>query len=436
MLKRIALIAILTGAGHLFSIWALKYFSVKLSVSDFTWMGQADAILLLIINLIAAGLQPAAMRDIALTTNWQPVYQKTQIARITLALFLSVAAVLFFWKTEYLLLLTALFVAINGDYALYAVGKPLYAALIALFRLVLPYFFVFITLYSFPQFLKQAFFGGIVISFIISSIAIAKLLGQPLFFKPKLKQLKEYITSLYLGITTVALYFLGMGLMLVVPYFYLGELAAAIYIGLKFYIILKGLLRILHQVFLKEMMNTTVSKNIDFMGLMVGGAFVFFTLFFPEGFITFFFGSKYNNQKQFFLLLGLAFLVYSMFSSVTTRALLFKLDKIYAAVSLFSAFVALAVTVILSFFYQNANGTAIGLLLGEFVFAALMIRALKINGEILPRLKLLVKIAVSFVIPLLILLFGVDNQNAFLLAAAAFILSTVVLNYNFFRFIL
>ena len=436
MLKRIALIAILTGAGHLFSIWALKYFSVKLSVSDFTWMGQADAILLLIINLIAAGLQPAAMRDIALTTNWQPVYQKTQIARITLALFLSVAAVLFFWKTEYLLLLTALFVAINGDYALYAVGKPLYAALIALFRLVLPYFFVFITLYSFPQFLKQAFFGGIVISFIISSIAIAKLLGQPLFFKPKLKQLKEYITSLYLGITTVALYFLGMGLMLVVPYFYLGELAAAIYIGLKFYIILKGLLRILHQVFLKEMMNATVSKNIDFMGLMVGGAFVFFTLFFPEGFITFFFGSKYNNQKQFFLLLGLAFLVYSMFSSVTTRALLFKLDKIYAAVSLFSAFVALAVTVILSFFYQNANGTAIGLLLGEFVFAALMIRALKINGEILPRLKLLVKIAVSFVIPLLILLFGVDNQNAFLLAAAAFILSTVVLNYNFFRFIL
>src|SRR4026208_1846049 len=102
MLKRIFTIALITGTGQLFVVFALKYISQNSSPEQVKAIGQIDSLILFIMNLIALGLQPAAMRNLALTDDWKQEYLTTQSARLTLSIFIALFAFLAFTDQYYL----------------------------------------------------------------------------------------------------------------------------------------------------------------------------------------------------------------------------------------------------------------------------------------------------------------------------------------------
>ncbi|HLX66084.1 MAG TPA: hypothetical protein VKR41_03780, partial [Puia sp.] len=107
MIKRISTIAILTGAGQLLAIFALKYISQHGTAEELKSMGEADSLIQFIISLIAAGLQSVAMRNIALATDWRQEYLDTQAARLSFGILLAAASVFGLVKGNYLIFLIA-----------------------------------------------------------------------------------------------------------------------------------------------------------------------------------------------------------------------------------------------------------------------------------------------------------------------------------------
>src|SRR5690242_5118687 len=132
MLKRIFTIALLTGIGQLFIIFALKYISQNSTSEQVKAIGQIDTLILFTTNLVALGLQPAAMRNLALAKDWEQEYFNTQSARLTLGILIGLLSLLAFVNRYYLTFLIAPLLALSGDYALYGRGFPVKGAVIAL----------------------------------------------------------------------------------------------------------------------------------------------------------------------------------------------------------------------------------------------------------------------------------------------------------------
>ncbi len=131
MLKRIALIAVLTGLGQIIAIFSIKLTSKLVSAESLSSIAHIDALLSLLLSVIALGLQPSAMRNIALTKEWKEEYNTTQTARFTLGIILFTLGSFLFVRWEYSFFFLAPLFALSGDYALYAVGKPITGAAIA-----------------------------------------------------------------------------------------------------------------------------------------------------------------------------------------------------------------------------------------------------------------------------------------------------------------
>ena len=120
MIKRIAVTLFLTGIGHLFSIFALKFFALHSSSKELSQIAEIDSMVQFIISAIAMGLQASAMRNITITDKWQEEYSNTQTARFTLGLLMTMLCVFSFFNKHYLLFAIAPILALNSDYTLYA----------------------------------------------------------------------------------------------------------------------------------------------------------------------------------------------------------------------------------------------------------------------------------------------------------------------------
>src|SRR5687767_4578009 len=102
MILRIATIYILTGTGHFFTVFSLKYLFANSSANQFSKIGELDAGFQLMFSLIALGLQTDAIRTIAVSENWKNEYEKSHQARITLSFFLCLLGLLSFYDKNYL----------------------------------------------------------------------------------------------------------------------------------------------------------------------------------------------------------------------------------------------------------------------------------------------------------------------------------------------
>lgn len=378
MLKRIFTIALITGAGQLFVVFALKYISQNSSPEQIKAIGQIDSLVLFIMNVIALGLQPSAMRNLALTDAWKSEYANTQSARFTLSFFIAAFALLAFIDQYYLVFLIAPLLALSGDYALYGRGYPIKGSVIAFVRAIVPFSMLFILMRSGVQF-SLLYFIGLLLAYIFTNLFISFFLKSSLFPRISLAALKMYATSLSLGLVSISLYFIGIGIILIAQYFYPSPVLATAFIGLKFYIIYKGILRILHQAFFKEMINEEVCLKIDQLSTIAGVVFLGSIILFPRSFITFFFGEQYLDQRSFFIFIGFAGLIYTLFLSMATRSLLLKKDKAYTIVTAIAAIITIVLTILFAFTLKNAAGIAISILIGEFAW---MCGLIKIAGTI------------------------------------------------------
>lgn len=430
MLKRIFPIALLTGSGQLFSLFALKYVSKWGSVLNLRWIGQFDSLTLFLLNAIALGLQTSAMRDLSLSSDWKSQYQQAQSARLTLGLIFCAGSLLYFVNSFYLVFLVAPLIALNGDYALYARSHPVVGAWIGFSRLFLPGFALILAIQFCPRYLVAVYIATTLIAYFLSNIFINGFLKTKSVVKPSFRNLNLYIKSLPLGIVVLALYFIGQGLILIVPYFYSNIITATAFVGLKFYMLFKGILRIIHQAFIREMNSYAICFEVDQLASLAGFTFAVFTICFPETFIRLFFGEKYIPDKNYFIILSIAGLIYSMFSSFIIKAMLEKKDIPYAIGTASSAGFTILLCVVFSFCKQNISSIGLSLVMGELAFAIFMLNLVKGSGLLIERLKFFLKNIFLLIIPVLVSYFIGDERKGFMIAL---VLYTLILTLIYFK---
>jgi hypothetical protein len=400
MLKRIAIVAFFTGSGQLLSVFVLKFISQYAEVEQLKNIAEIDSLVFFIMNVVALGLQSAAMRNLAQGADWQQEYHDTQSARITLGLLLMAGALLFFINKYYLVFMIAPLFAWNGDYALYAKGYPITGAVISFVRLTMPFTALLVAAYFKVASLDWLYVIAVAAVYIITNAYISYFLRTAYFFKPSVKSLHLYVQSLPLGVVALSLYFLGIGLLLIIPYFYISATIIAVsFLGLKFYIIFKGVLRILHQAFFSELTSRAVSLRVDQLSILAGLLLLGSTAIFPSSFITLFFGSQYVQESLFFIIIGINALVYSVFLSFATRAMLQKEDKRYTMITLAAAMVTLVAVIVMSFFRQDVTNIAISLLAGELTWSIGLVWLIGTGKEVKDRLLFIAAILPLLAIP-------------------------------------
>lgn len=365
MIRRISTIALLTGAGQLLSIFALKYISQHGTADELKAMGEADSLIQFMISLIGAGLQSVAMRNIALATDWRQEYLDTQSARVSFSVLLALMSVLAAIKGNYVLFLIAPLLALSGDYALYGLGHPVVGASVALLRVALPYSLIVIAAMHWPSAIVAVYAGAVAVVYAATNVFISWYLKVPYLILPRFPKLMLYLKSLPLGVVNLSIYFLGLGLLLIIPWFYNNHVVAVAFVGLKVYVIYKGVLRIVHQAFLKDMIRDSVQFQVDQLSILLGITFAGSALIFPASFISLLFGSKYSGDLLFFQLMAVAALIYSLFLSMSTNILLQRKDKKYAAISAGAVLATVIAAIALSWALPKAESLGISLCIGE-----------------------------------------------------------------------
>lgn len=416
MIKRIALTLFISGAGHLFSVFALRFVAQHSSHNQMSEIGRIDSMIQFIIALLAMGLQSFAMRNIVTTDNWKKEYSNVQTARFTLGMCIGFLSVFGLLDPQYFLFAAAPVLALNSDYSVYARGFPVAGALIAFIRVFIPFLVIVLLAVFSREFVSVGYLSAIIAVYFVTSIFIPKYLKVRPFYLPNLKSLLLYFNSLPLGIVLVAYYFLGLGILLVASYFYEEKIIAVAFMGLKFYVLYKGVLRVIHQAFMKDMIHQSVCLKVDQISILAGLLFAGSALIFPKSFISIFFGKQFLGNHVFFMLLAVTAFVFSLFLSMTTKALLEKLDTVYMNISLVAVVFSFFVMVTFYLITPGENNIAMGLLAGELFLALGLCILAREEKFILKRIRFAFQNALLLLIPLGLRIFMDDNYIPFVVS--------------------
>lgn len=422
MIKKLVVIGFFTGSSQLLTLLVLKLLSQKHEFAALGKLGEIDALFQLILSIIALGLQSLAIRDIALTEDWRTLIPKFQSARLTLGLVLAFFAIGAFANKAYLIFLLSPVLALSADYSLYATERAVVASIFAFIRVFIPYIFVTAAIYFAPGLIMYSFIFGVFVTYFITNWFITRIQLINFFYKPHFKSLKLYFTSLSLGLVMLGLYCIGLGVLVIAPYFYASDIISKCYSGLKFYIIFKGVLRIIHQAFVKDMVKDDVCLKIDNLSIIAGITFLCAAVIFPSSFIGMFLGKQYINDALYIQLLSVAGLVYSNHLSATTRSILDKKDVPFLIVT--SLAVATCFGALIAFSFTHAGVSAIGwsILAGELVFSIGLLRITTMKSVLAERALFYAKYLLAFLIPAAAKFYLGDETTVFLCGMSGFIL--------------
>lgn len=391
MVKRIAIVGGLTGAAHGITLVVISILSRYIPVDQLAGLGEVDALLMLVLVIVSFGLQLSTNRDIANTVDWKPYYERTQQARFTLSMLLLLIGLgLGVWSSShYFLLCMAPLIGLNGDYALYGKGLPEKAAWVAFLRVLIPSLAaILLSIWARP-YLIQGYVISVGLAYGLSGFLTAGFLEVSYFFRLSLKSLKHYLHTLNLGVSSLALFFVGVGILNVATYFYPDGSIGAAYVALKLYMIYKGVRRIIVQAFFNVLRQEIYSLKVDQLAMLsAGGALLIFGLF-PGTSLPLLYDEQYIAYKALFQYAALAALFASVSTSLGTRLLLHKKDKAYTRNLLVAVGVTLLSMVLYSFIWQQAaKGITLSVATGELVLSILHISASeKWKKQLSERLK-------------------------------------------------
>lgn len=435
MIKRLAIIALVTGIGHLTTLFSLKYIAKFIDEETIAFIGEIDSLTLLMVSIIAFGLQLSSTRNIAIQANWKEELYETQSARLTLAIILMVFAVLGFMYTKNYMFLIAPVISLNADYALYGRGKPIQGAFIAFVRIMIPSIVLIIASLFFREQIALLFSISLLVTYFIAGILVSMVLKIPYLVTPKFKNLKKYIENFTIGIASFALFFVGIGIINIMSYFYTSEAIAVVYIALKLYMIFKGVRRIITQSFFKELRALEVALKVDFLAVVAGLVFLLSIVVYPEILISLLFEPKYLAYTTTFAILGIAGFISSFTTSSGTRLLLKKQDSAYSRNLIVAALIAIVSGVVFWFVFGNEPYLiAISVLLGEISISLLNVRSLKEKGYILKRIKLTgIPIFLALIFLLLEFTMG-QNLGSFSVSVISFGILTLLYFLKYLKF--
>jgi len=391
MIKRLFIVAILTGTGHFVNLISLKFITNHANEATIAFIGELDSLTLLMVSIIAFGLQLSSTRELAiLDKDWQEVYYTTQSARFTLSLFLMLLGGTGFIYTKNYLFFIAPVIALNADYALYGRGKPVLGAMVAFIRVFVPSITIIISSVYFINELPLLFCLSIVISYFLVGFVVSKILLVNYFVKPSLKSLLKYVKNVKIGLANVAYFFIGVGILNILSYFNSNQAISIAYMALKLYMIFIGVRRIIVQSFFKEIKEMRESLKVDYLSMIAGVMFLSFFLFYPKLVITMLFDDSYTAYQTTFIILGCAGFVSSITSSSGARLLLKNKDKQFSYNFIIAAVVTIVSGICFSLFMVDTPSLiALAILLGEITVSILNILSLNEKGYLINRLKLI-----------------------------------------------
>jgi hypothetical protein len=400
MLKRLTLVALFTGSAQLSTLLALKQLGGSMDPARLSSLGGIDSLLNLIISLIALGLLMSSVRDLAISQDWQLEMDKAQTARLTLSLLLIPAAAWSLHNQDYFIFLFAPVFALNADYALYGRSYPVLAAVFAFGRVLIPYVAVLIAVRLHSADAIPVFFISSVLVYLGSGIFITRFLGRPYWQRPSWKSLHLYWRSLNLGVASLSFYFIGLGLIPIAVYFYDDRVIATAYVGCKLYMIFKGVLRIISQSFIREMINSEAQLKVDRLAGFAGFLFLAAVLIYPATCLKLFLSKALEFDKHMLIILALAGLVSAVLLSLTSRAILEKKDRPYAIITGIASIAAIALCIILSFFVPSPASIFAAIFAGELLSVFGLINLYRNWNDLARRMEIWVKYALLAAIPL------------------------------------
>lgn len=401
MIKRIATLFIITGAGYGFSVLAFKYLAQHGEVLQLATIAEVESLIQLMIGLIGFGMQTEAIRNISFQSNWKEKLAEAQGARITFSVFFVVAALLFFSKGNYIYLAMAPFLAFSADYALYARGYPVVGSVVALARVALPLVASIVASIFLPDYLLWTYVTTTLLVYALTNVFISSFLKTKWFYRPALSSLRLYLKTVPLGIINLCFYFFGLGIILFAQFFFVAEELVLTFLALKFYLIFKGAIRVIQQAFVNRMKEEEVCLSVDKISIMMSLLFFGSTIIFSETFISLFFGKQFADQPLLFISLGVSAIVFSLFCSGNTRALLERRDIPFMKIALASVSISLITLFVTIQFSKKVELIGFSLLIGESVFAIMLGISFFSKEQVLNRLLFLMASATGLVVPYL-----------------------------------
>lgn len=415
MIKRLLIIGGITGIGHIATLLSLKFISKLIDESTIAYIGELDSLSLLIVSIVAFGLQLSATRNIAITENWKKELYETQSARITLAIILVVIGVTGYFTTKNYLFLISPLIALNADYALYGRGKPIVGSFIALLRAMVPSLTLVLASLIFKEYIIEMFVISMAFTYVIAGILVSKSLKVSYFVRPNFKSLNKYIENFNIGIASFSLFFIGIGLINILSYFNGDSTIAVAYIALKFYMVFKGVRRMIVQAFFKELKDSMVALKVDYFAMIAGIVFLNTLVFYPKVIIPLLFDQKYAVYSYTFIILGLAGFISSYTTSSGTRLLMKKKDKEYSLNLIVAAGITIASGVLLSIFMKDRPFyISLAILLGEFTLSLLNVRSLNEKSFLYERLKFSMPLSIMTLLFIAITYFFGQNVYSYL----------------------
>lgn len=396
MIKRLLIVGLYTGIGHLAAILALKFITKKLPQQTVALIGEIDSFTLFVVSILGFGIQLSTTREIALAQNWKEELKSAQSGRLTLSIFLFLAGFSGYLYTKNFLFFIAPIIALNADYALYGKGRSETGALLAMIRVSLPAATLVISSFLFSELVVSLFVWSLLISYFITGFLASKILNVSYLVQPKLKNLRKYLINYRIGIASFSLFFVGIGIINIVPFFYSSSVVASSYIVIKLYMVFKGVKRIMVQAFFKDLQEKEIGLRIDYLAMVLGTILLGTFIFFPKTILPILFDDSTILFKNTFTILAIAGFISSFTTTADTSLLLQKKDKAYCINAAIGALVTIFGSIL--FYYIIGDFTwAIGLsiLIGEATISAANIISLKTNGFVSSRVR--------WVLPLLIL---------------------------------
>jgi len=405
MIRRIFVVGLYTGSAHLASIVAISYLLRNLGERTLGFIGLVDATVLIVAGIVSFGIQLSVNRNVALQKSWRSNYHLGQSARFTASLLVvlfGVFSYLFNWDPTKMVYFIAPLIAFNGDYALYGNGKPIHAARLSFFRVLIPYSGLIIVTRYFETDYLPIYVTLIGLGILNSGFFAARINHVSYLFPVDKEFYKFYLKYYKVGLFQISSVLLITGILAVSKGFYTIEVIGLVYGLLKIFEVFKGGLRIIVQAFFKELQHEIVGLKIDKLGIMIGAFILIPTILYTETTLNLLFADAYDNKSGMLVLFGIAMFIASFKTSADIRILLQKRDNVNLRSYLFALFATMLIVIILSKSQYSLYGIPSGLIVGELILLLTLGWNLGRIGFFAQRMIFLLKVA-----PMLIVSYGI-----------------------------
>ncbi|MCA4962039.1 hypothetical protein [Pseudomonas sp. Y24-6] len=258
----------ITGAGYAVTLIYTYVIINQAAPETISQVNVYESYLTIISALISLGVVQDASRKIASTEGpWRPHYYETQGFRITLSLIVSMLSLVLYYLTKrelYLLGLSSIAIALSGDFALYAINKPIKGSIVAFARsIVFSTLMLGIIFYTSTEISALQITTAWTISFITCGLLTSRYLETRYFVMPSIPSLPVMKTIGFIAILIFIYNNIRPSFILLINKNITVEEHVYYFEIYKIYFILFSLKRVIVQVYYKKIITEKSNARYD-----------------------------------------------------------------------------------------------------------------------------------------------------------------------------